>query len=209
MFKRSKCGGNICCQAITEDGTRCHRSASKFVSVDITEKQLLPKIPSFIRKKLGVKKVEQLKLIGFANSCCFYCWQHAVIYTLEVSTYTSNFAYYISHPEDLLSIFFKDVKVRKIGGLITYSVTKLGGIRTPDEIIKYIYKTKSGMKGKLSSYYWGIFIMVYFYDNVKSYIISLFKKSNLLKVEKEKITQDMSATAADTLIKISEGRKIA
>ncbi len=197
LFKKKKCGGEICCQALTAEGVRCSRPASKFLTIDLTEVQALPtKIPLFIKRRMGAKKVEELKLIGFANTCCFYCWQHAAQYATEGATYASNFAYYTTHPEDLLKIFFENVTTKKILGLITYFVS-VNNIRTPDEIIKYIYKTSGTMEGMLSSYYWGIFITVFMYDTIKPYIVRLLPGS---EEQKEDVVEKMANSAAQALL---------
>lgn len=181
MFKREKVGGRPRCQAINHDGERCLRPAAKFLTVDLTEVQVLPKIPGFLRRKLGTKKVEKLKLIGFANTCCFYCWQHTAMYAAEGSTFTSNLAYYTTHPEDILGIFFEDVEVKKVARLLTYKV-KVSKLRSADEIIKRFYSTKAAMKGALSRYYWGVFFIVYMYDSLKRYLSGWMTEKQMQKM---------------------------
>jgi len=193
LHKEAKCNGRVCCQALTNDGTRCKRPANNFVSIDLTEKQLVPKIPLFLQKKLGAKKVEKLKLLGFSNNCCFYCWQHAAMYIVEGATYTSNLAYYLSHPESILTIFFKNVKTRKIFNIITYSI-EVSQMRNPHEIIKYMYKTSADMEGVLSSYYWAIFLMIFAYDKIEPRLRSIIQS------KRPNIIENMSITAANTLI---------
>lgn len=192
LHKKKECMGEVCCQAITADGDRCKRPANRFVSIDLTEKQLVPKIPKILKDKLGVKLVEELKLIGFANTCCFYCWQHAAMYLVEGATYTSNLAYYLSHPEDVLKIFFENVKVKKAARLITYSV-EVSHLRSVSEIIKYMYKTSADMEGVLSSYYWGVFLMVYAYDKMKP------RLEKIIQSKYSNVVDKIAINAAKTL----------
>lgn len=197
----NKCDGEICCQALTENGKRCKRASNKFTTIDVTEKHLTPTIPQFIKNKIGVKKVEELKLIGFANSCCFYCWQHAAMFVSEKSTWATNFAYYSTHPEDIISIFFDDVKPTKFFGTITYNVNSLGKLRSPDEIVKYMYKTYAATKGVTSGVYWGIFVMVYMYDTMKPILSSFISGS---KEQKEEFVETIAVGAANSLIIINK-----
>jgi hypothetical protein len=199
IFKGKNCNGEVCCQAITEDGTRCKRQANKFLTIDVTEKQLVPSIPQFLRKRIGPRKMEQLKLMGFANSCCFYCWQHAAMYAIEGGTYVSNLAYYTSHPEDLLRIFFKDVNIKKFAGVITYSVM-VKNMKSPEQIVKDMYKTYGTTQGTLSSYYWAVFITVFLYDTIKPHVIKYLSGAHL---QKTKVFEKMTETAASALIKLS------
>jgi hypothetical protein len=203
IFKQKRCGGDVCCQAITEDGTRCKRGSSIFTSIDITAFDKAIRIPKKIRpmllKSLGPEKVLDLELMTFANSCCFLCWQHAAIYAIEGSTYLSNLAYYSTHPEALFSIFFKEVKVRKVSRLLTYYIT-VSKPRTRDEIIKLFYKTTADMRGLFSLYYWGIYIMVFGYDQIKPILLKYLD----LDIEKEKMLIDfMTIQAAKTLIEFN------
>lgn len=196
-FKNKKCNDKVCCQAITADGSRCTRAATKFVTVDLTEKDLTPNIPTFLKKKIGYQRVEELKMIGFANSCCFYCWQHASAFVLEKSTYATNLLYYSTHPEDILKIFFEDVSIKKYGGVIPYKIERVSGMRNVSEIIRMMYKTSGDMEGALSSYYWVVFLMVFAYDNLRDVIIS---SSNL----KEKDVKEMAVKSADVLLQHSK-----
>lgn len=195
-FKNKGCDGRVCCQAITADGSRCTRAATKFVTIDITEKDLTPSIPTFLKSKIGYAKVEELKLIGFANSCCFYCWQHATSYILEKSTYATNLLYYSTHPEDILKIFFEDVKIKKYGGVIPYKIESVSGLRNVSEIIRMMYKTSGDMEGALSSYYWIVFLMVFAYDTLRDTILA---SSNL----KEKDVKEMTVRSAEVLLQHS------
>lgn len=196
VFKNSKCGSTdqICCQAITGDGVRCHRPASKFLTIDLTEMQILPTIPSFVKAKLGPLKTEKLKLIGFANTCCFYCWQHAGMYALEGTTFASNYSYYLTHPEDILGIFFEEVSAKKVGRVLTYSVSA-SKLRSAKDIVKNMYKTSGDIQGKTSYYYWGVFITLYAYDTIQYYL-----GESLSGSDTESITESMAVTAADALL---------
>lgn len=201
IFKNEKCGSSdqICCQAMTEDGERCHRPASKFVTIDLTETQILPTIPNIIKNSLGPLKTEKLKLIGFANTCCFYCWQHASMYAIEGSTFVSNYSYYMAHPEDLLEIFFEEVKTKKIARVLVYSVS-VSKLRTPDEIVKNMYKFSSKIEGAMTYYYWGVFVMVYAYDTLKTYLKKILSNNGKNDDNVQKIIDDMAITAANTLL---------
>ena len=44
VTKEKKCGGKICCQAITENGERCKRAASDYMMVDLTGKNFMPRL---------------------------------------------------------------------------------------------------------------------------------------------------------------------
>jgi len=204
IFKRKKCGDYVCCQAITEDGTRCKRRSSIFTSIDITNNFQTIRIPETIRhklfKSLGPEKVLDLELLAFANSCCFFCWQHAAIYAIEGSTYLNNLAYYSTHPENLFDIFFKEVKVWKLSRLLTYYVT-VSKPRTRDEIIKRFYKTTADMQGKFSLYYWGVYIMVFGYDQIKPVLL---KYLNIDMNKEEMIINLMTLRAAQTLIEFNQ-----
>lgn len=199
-FKNKKCDDKVCCQAITEEGQRCSRSASRFATVDLTESQLTPKIPLFIKRRLGVKKVEELKLIGFGNTCCFYCWQHASMYMAEGLTYLTNLSYYLTHPEDILIIFFEKVDISKFLRIITYRID-VDQLRTPDEIIKNAYKLSADLTGKFSLYYWGIFMLTFMYDTIKPHILKILGGS---EKEKTQLVKDMAEVAAETLLKMNE-----
>jgi len=201
IFKSKKCDDKVCCQAITESGKRCSRASSKFVTIDITEVQITPSIPQFLKTRLGAKKIEALKLLGFANSCCFYCWQHASMFASEKITWSTNLVYYTTHPEDLLSIFFDNVVPVKFFGTVTYTLKSLGELRTPDEIIKYMYKTHATANhGPLSSVYWGIFITAFMYDKIKAVIMSFLSGDN---TKKEEIIEQMAENAAETILNIN------
>jgi|SRR5579862_633043 len=185
QFKNKKCNGKICCQAITENETQCTRSASNFTSIDITGMNLLPKLPEVIKNNMGIKDVEKLKLLGFANSCCFYCYQHAAMFIAEKITWSHNLPYYFTHFEDLASIFFDNVKPKKISGVLTYNFHTIGDIRTVDEIIKRLFLTHTismgvvtGIKNTINyDFYWiGIKFIVFFYDKIKPYIVKYFKE---------------------------------
>jgi hypothetical protein len=63
---RNKCNpkeGEVCCQAMTKDGTQCKRIAS--VVFDLSKKQTFSLGP-FKYEHPGVK-------------CCAFCWQHAAV----------------------------------------------------------------------------------------------------------------------------------
>jgi len=182
ILKDRICGNRICCQAITEDGKRCTRGSMKFV-YDMTEKQMMEKLPLFLQRKLTAKQKQNLKLLGFANSCCFFCWQHAAIMiartTAEYATWTSNLWYYTAHIDILVNIFYEQVEVKKLGPY-TINITGVSGLRSPDEIVKYLIKTKGdtiGMVGgtqnilKGSTTYWALWLMVFAYDKLKSALI--------------------------------------
>ncbi len=201
IFKEKKCDGEICCQALNKNGTRCTRAANKFTSINITESQISPKLPTFIKNKLGAKKTEELKLLGFANSCCFYCWQHAAMFAAEKVTWSSNLAYYSTHVEDLLSIFFDDVKPKKLAGTVTYSVENLGKLRSTDEIVKHMYKTLGVTQGALSTTYWAVFATVFMYDTLKPIIINFLSGT---KEEREAIVEKMGPAGAAALLQINK-----
>lgn len=170
----SRCKGadgteGICCQAITEDGKRCTRRATKYLSIDLTESSLMPTIPAFIKKRVGAKTVAKLRLIGFANSCCFYCWQHAGMYAAEYATYVTTYSYYASHPEDLVSIFYDDVKVSKFLGIIPTGI-EYGKMKPYTRIVREIMQTRKAASGALSREYWALFVLVFFYDKILEYI---------------------------------------
>jgi len=216
IFKSKKCNGQVCCQAITEDGKRCKRPASRFSTLDITETQILSlegereerwhpatgarmNIPGFIREKLGTKKFEKLKLLGFANTCCFYCWQHAAMFVGEKVTWATNILYYTTHPEDIFSIFYDDVKVSKFLGTVTFYVDRLGELRTPNEIIKHMFRTYGITHGSFSTTYWAVFGMVFMYDTLKQKPVKYLSGS---PEEVESTIEEMSETAADVLLEL-------
>ena len=199
IFKSKKCDGEVCCQAITEEGNRCRRPASRFSSMDLTETQVLPTIPNFIQDKLGTKKVEELKLIGFANTCCFYCWQHAAMFVGEKVTWATNLLYYSTHPEDILSIFYDDVKAQKFLGTVTYYIGSLGKLRSFDEVIKYMFKTYGITHGAFNTTYWAIFGMVFMYDTLKPILLRYLHGSGK---EKNKVLEEMSETATKVLLEL-------
>jgi len=176
-----------------------------FTSIDITTARgktvrIPEKIRPMLLKSLGPEKVLDLQLMAFANSCCFFCWQHAAIYAIEGSTYLSNLAYYSTHPEALFSIFFKEVKARKVSRLLTYYIT-VSKPRTRDEIVKQFYKTTADMRGVFSLYYWGIYIMVFGYDQIKPVLLKYID----LDIEKKDMLIDlMTIQAANTLIEFNQ-----
>jgi hypothetical protein len=196
LFKNKSCGDHVCCQAITENGTRCKRPASNFSTIDFTGKQILPTIPEFIKKRFSAKKLQELKVIGFANTCCFYCWQHAAMFVAEKITWSTNISYYSTHPEDILSIFYDDVKPVKFIGTVTYNFKEIGELRDVDEIIKNIYKLKGTIEGAFSSTYWIIFAMVFMYDTLKPILLKFTDDINAI--------EDISITAANVLLEINE-----
>jgi hypothetical protein len=66
---RSRCRagpGEVCCQAITEDGTKCKRVAS--IVFDLSKKKTI-RIGPFGFEHSGIK-------------CCAFCWQHASMLTV-------------------------------------------------------------------------------------------------------------------------------
>ncbi len=205
VFKEKKCGGSICCQAITEDGERCKRPASKYASIDITEKRILPTIPSFIVSRLGYKKANDLKLAGFATTCCFYCYQHAAMFLAEKLTYVSNAAYYTTHMEDLLQIFFNDVKPKKVGGVATYSFYSIGNLKSLSEILKSMAVVRNQSVGVGQGLYdwtwWGMYLIVFFYDTFKALIMKYIKGS---LSEKELVADDVALLSAGVLLKSHE-----
>lgn len=207
LFKYQKrCGkdGGICCQAITEDGTRCTRAASKFTSVDLTERKLVPTLPRWLRERLGVRKSEALKLMGYANACCFYCWQHAAIYVANLSTFVSNPAYYLTHPEDVLRVFFEKVEVRKLVGLLTYRV-HVEKMRSVDEILKFIAKTSADTQGAFATYYWAVYTLVFLYDKIKPVLIkTLARGDDKAKAAAEKRIQAITERASLVFLKIND-----
>lgn len=192
-------GGGICCQAVTENGKRCKRAATKFTSIDLSRKSILPKIPSFIKKKLGAKKLAKLNLVSFANNCCFYCWQHAALFIGEQLTSLTNLTYYSTHPEDILDIFYDNVKPKKYG-VVTYSFAELGRKRSADEIIRNGTSTYSASSSKLSKHFWIPFIMVTMYDQIKPYLLKVLKGS---AAEKEKEAERIAILSAKVLLKRS------
>jgi len=200
LFKSKKCGGSICCQAITEDGTRCRRAASRFSTMDLTETQILPRIPEFVKVRLGAKKIQELKLIGFSNSCCFYCWQHAAMFIGEKVTWATNLLYYSTHPEDILTIFFDDVKPRKLFGTVTYFIDSFGEARNVDEIIKWMFKTYGITHGAFNTVYWGIFGMVFMYDTLKPILLRYLSGTD---AEKTQTIEEMSETASNVLLQLN------
>ena len=189
-----------CCQAVTEDGTRCERKASRITAYDLTQKQfnIKGKIPAFLKKKLGVRKVEKLQLAGMGIKCCFLCWQHAAIYTAELLTWSSNVLYYSSHPEDLLGIFYRQVAVQKFLKLFTYDF-KVSELKSVNDIVDAAFKTKATMAGKLSAYsftYWGIVFAFYAYDK----LVEMLKKHMGDAKLAENTAKQMSERAADVLL---------
>lgn len=202
IFKKEKCSGKVCCQAITEEGTRCSRPASELFTVDLTERSLSPELPDFLHKHLTEKQIKELKLSGFAITCCFYCWQHAAMYGAEMLTWYSNITYYLTHPEDILDIFFENVVVRKpymfIPSTYKYEVSKL---RSPDEIIKRMFVLAATIAGKMTLFYWVIMAMVWLYDTLKP----VLEKKIYGKIsEIESKIQKMTVAAAKTLIKFND-----
>jgi len=208
VTKERSCGGKICCQAITEDGKKCKRPASDYASVDLTEMDISPSIPSIVKQNMNAKKLEELKLMGFAQSCCFYCSQHAALYLTDKLTLAHNLPYYLSHMDQLIGIFFHDVKAKKAFGGITYSIHQVGKLKTPDEVIKQMFAIQADMQGPLSIsqmglnwYYFGIKMMVYFYDTIKPYIIKVLEGT---KEEKEVVSDTLVLVAAQVLLEMEE-----
>jgi len=208
VTKEKKCGGKICCQAITENGERCKRAASDYMMVDLTGKNFTPAIPEIIKKNLGVKYVEELKLIGFARSCCFYCHQHAGMYVAEKLTWAHNLAYYTTHTEDFLSIFFKDVKPKKLYGTITYGFHNVGNMKNVDEIVRDAFLTHSVSTGALKTgehgtgfnyYYLGMKLLVFFDGFIRPYIIRALEGND---AEKEMVFEQLVVTAAGVLLEM-------
>jgi hypothetical protein len=202
IFKREDCDGRVCCQAITEDGKRCQRPASDFFTVDLTERSLVPKIPSFIEKVLTKEQVKELKLTGFAVTCCFYCWQHAAKYGAEMLTWYSNFSYYLTHPEEILEIFYEDVRVVKKSFFNPLSYQfNVSNLRSPDEIIKNMFIMTAKITGKMTYFYWVIMAMVWLYDYLKDKLVEVLygdRRENIKEVE------NMAITSALTLLKFND-----
>lgn len=202
VFKEKKCNGHICCQAMTEDGSRCTRPASKYASVDLTENHILPTVPEFVKTKIGYKKANDLKLAGFATTCCFYCYQHAAMFLAEKLTYVSNLTYYTTHVEDLIQIFFDNVKPNKVGGVLTYNFYTLGNIRSPSDILKHLVVVRNQYvgvgKGLYDWLWWGMYIIVFFYDKMKPRMLEYINGENI--IEKEMIVDDIALLSACVLI---------
>jgi len=201
MFKEEKCGDRVCCQAMTEDGTRCKRPASEYFTIDLTQRSIVPRIPDFIQRTLGDEKTEELKLIGFANSCCFYCWQHAVMYGAKKLTSIHNIAYYSTHPEDLLSVFFENVESQKLLGLIPIPWGyRVSGLREPDQIIKHGYKVAGQMSGMKTQFYWSSMAIVFFYDLVRPALVKILGDVE----DAANIIESMAVVAARTLLRFND-----
>jgi len=211
ITKEKKCGGKICCQAITDDGLRCKRPASDYAMIDLTGKNLTPKIPQIVKQNLGAKYVEELKLIGFARSCCFYCSQHAKIYAVELLTWSHNLIYYTTHVEDLLAIFFKDIKPKKFYGTITYGFHNVGNLRSVPDIVKIAFSTHSVSTGAMTEgkrlfrdkglginyYYLGMKLLVFFEGFISPYIM---QKLEGTKEKKDELLDNIVLTAAEVLL---------
>lgn len=209
LLKKKECGGKICCQAITEDGDRCKRPASEYMSVDLTERHLLPTIPDFVKERIGYKRVVQLRLLGFASSCCFYCKQHALMFLADKLTYTSNLSYYLTHFEDILQVFFDNVKPKKVGGVATYGVYSLGNLRTLDEIVKAAMVLRNQTVGVVSGVWfdwvwWGFYFLVFSYSAFKPYF-SKFIYGN--EETKEIVSEDITVLAAGALLELKDVAK--
>ncbi len=202
VFKEKKCNGHICCQAITEDGNRCTRPASKYASIDLTERYILPSIPEFVKAKIGYKKSNELKLVGFATTCCFYCYQHAAIFLADKLTYTSNLSYYITHIEDLVQVFFDNVNPKKVSGIVTYNFNTLGNLRSLTDILSHLAIMRNQSLGIGNGLYdwlwWGIYIIVFFYDKMKPYMLKYISGSNTM--EKELVADDIVLLSVCMLI---------
>ena len=183
-FKKS-CGGKVCCQAINKTGERCRRPAA-IVPLDFTESipQISKATGKILRKYLGAmadsvidNSTKQLQAIT-SNTCCFFCWQHASTNMLEALTVVTNVSYYVTHPEDILSIFFKNVQCKKhVGNISLYPDCTVGEWKSLDEVLKGIVKTDAIMMGLikrsadgsmgLNTYSIGIRVLVWFYDTLK------------------------------------------
>ena len=144
-----------------------------------------------------MRKVEELKLIAFANTCCFYCWQHAAMYVGEKVTWASNITYYATHPEDILSVFYDDVQVTKLFGTVTYYVDSLGELRRPSDVIKNMFSIYGTVNGAFSTAYWIVFAMVFMYDTLEPMLMQYLYDS-------PDAIQQMSETAADVLLELQE-----
>jgi len=205
LLKKKECGGKICCQAITEDGTRCKRPASEYTSIDLTEKNILPSIPDFLKEKLGYSKVVKLRLLGFATSCCFYCRQHAAMFLADKLTYASNLSYYTTHIEDVLNVFFDNVKPKKIGGVATYNFYTLGDLRSLDEIITRVLVLRNQSvgvgQGLFDWIWWGFYFIVFFYNSLKPHIVERIEGNAVLK---ELVSEDVAVLAAAALLELKD-----
>lgn len=197
-----KCGNGICCQAITNKGKRCQRQSSTFTSLDLTNVKTT--IPKFLKKILGPLKTQKLELMGFANLCCFYCWQHGTLKASEIAaeiiSYTSNALYYATHRQEIYNIFFKNVKTKLLFGSVAISVVATD-LRSYEEIVKYLLKTYGTSQGMLSSIYWLINAIVFSYDKVKPYLIdSLYGN----KKENEKLVENIAIESALVILYMNE-----
>ena len=208
LLKKKECGGKICCQAITEDGTRCKRPASEYTSVDLTERNILPTIPDFLKQKLGYSKVVKLRLLGFASSCCFYCRQHAAMFLADKLTYASNLSYYTTHIEDILNVFFDNVKPKKIGGVATYNFYTLGNLRSLDEIVTHTLVLRNQSvgvgQGLFDWVWWGFYFIVFFYNSIKPHIMKRIQGNDAMK---ELVSEDVAVLAAGALLELKEVAK--
>jgi len=202
IFKREKCDGRVCCQAITEEGDRCHRPASRLFTFDLTDKAIAPEIPKFLEKRLGKEKVQELRLSGFAITCCFYCWQHAAMYGTEIATWSSNLAYYLTHPEDILNVFYENVEVTRRYRFLPFTYKyEISGLRTSDEIIKNMFAMAATMAGKATFFYWIVMAMVWLYDILKNELLKVIAGD---EEDAEEHIEAMAIVAADALLRFND-----
>ena len=162
----------VCCQAITQDGTRCTRKANKWTSIDLTTTTGMITLPEILVKRIGDKRAEELMLLGTGKQCCFFCWQHMGMYAMDIATWASNLTYYTTHPEDILDVFFNDVKVKKYAKLMTYSI-ELGKPREISDVIAKALKLKAATLGAFTGMYWILQAVVFAFtmmvDTLKKY----------------------------------------
>lgn len=170
-FREETCHGGICCQARTGEGKRCKRRASDWTSWDLARRfrtgdilAAYGKLSTEAKAKAGLTHLSRdmarriYRKVACVQ-CCFFCWQHAAIEGIGrglgiFALATSSELYYLTHLDELLSIFFsKVVPVKK--GTITVAIQSVGPPNPPGTMV---HKALEVIQS-----WWGFFADVMFY----------------------------------------------
>jgi hypothetical protein len=142
-LRQKTCRGGICCQATTQGGKRCTRRANDWTTWDLA-RRFQPRdilatysgLSSRVRQKTKLtmsKSVAWQIYVSIACvQCCFFCWQHAAIEGIGrglgiFATVTSSELYYLTHFDQILSVFFSKVEAIKKAS-ITVAIKSVGAI---------------------------------------------------------------------------------